>query len=128
MDYEQLLQLLQNDPTLMDQLAQMSAYGDTAALNQQKYGLAHERSKTPTPQGREAGGMYIAANPLEFLASGIQRFRGEQGLQNAQAAQEGLIQGDVNARKQLGGAMSEAMRRARSTQEPTGFVEAPTLY
>lgn len=112
MDYEQLLQMI-SDPQMADALAQMSAYGDKSAILGNQMGLGHERAEAPLPTGMKAGGTYVAGNPLEFLAAGLQRARGEQGMQAAQAGQQGLIQGDVNTRKRLGGAMYQAMQRSR---------------
>lgn len=128
MDYEELLQML-SDPAMQDQLAQMGVFGDKSKLLNQQMDLAHERSQDPMPQGMHAGGMYIAGNPMQFAAAALQRTRGEKGLQSAMAGHEALIQGDVNARKKLGGGMSQAMQKARPpTEEPMGFVESPQMY
>lgn len=35
---------------------------------------------TPTPRGRAMGRVYVAANPLEHLATGINRMRGEYDM------------------------------------------------
>jgi len=45
------------------------------------------------PRGRYAGGMYVAANPLEHIASGMQKYQANKDFKTAQTAR-----GDASTR------------------------------
>ena len=62
-----------------------------AAARQSSQGM--EMSGTPTPQGTQTGGRYgtyVAANPLQHLASGLRQYKGYKGMKKAEDKLEGL--------------------------------------
>jgi hypothetical protein len=49
---------------------------DRQAALQQQMEVADQLRNTPLPEGRGYGGVYTAANPLEFLGSGLKQYQG----------------------------------------------------
>lgn len=45
---------------------------------------------TATPEGRQAGRTYVAANPLEHIASGMKQYQGKQQMDEALARKKEL--------------------------------------
>lgn len=121
MDEELLLQML-SDPQMSDQIAQMSAYGDRAALLGKDTQRADALRAIQSPQGRYVGNTYVASSPLEHLGAVAQRALGERQLAGARGGYDKLIQGDVTARKGIASALADAMRRVR---QPAGAPEEP---
>lgn len=62
---------VQAEKGLADRLAQARALRDTAM-----------------PEGRSGGGIYTAANPLEFIGAGIKQYKGEKRSRELEAALE----------------------------------------
>lgn len=129
-EYEILMQALA-DPALADKLAQMGVYGDQMGLAGQQAKRADALRATPGAEGRTVGphSVYVASSPLEHLSGALQRGRGERDLASATKAQQGLIAGDVDARKDLAQRMvtarADAMRRRAQAQQPPAPVPGP---
>ena len=49
------------------------------------------RAGVARAEGRAVGGTYVAANPLEHLATAMGRVRGQQGINDTQTAQSDLL-------------------------------------
>lgn len=85
------------DPEL---LSLLMTYGDQLELTDQEKQLAqaHALRGTPMPEGRNAGRIYRAANPLEFLGAGLQQYAGardEKALKKSTGELRGKIGGNV---------------------------------
>lgn len=65
--------------------------GESGELEQQR-SMAEELRGTPGAEARSYGGIYTAANPLEHLSSGIDRYRGVREGQAAQTAAGGITE------------------------------------
>ena len=62
-----------------------------AAAQQSRQGM--EMSGAQTPRGTQTGGRYgtyVAANPLEHLATGLRQYKGYKGMEKAEDKLEGL--------------------------------------
>lgn len=57
--------------------ALLGTYGDVMEMDSLKEQMAQAQALrgTPTPEGRDSGRVYTAANPLEHIGAGIQRYR-----------------------------------------------------
>ena len=58
--------------------------------SQMKYG--EELSETGAPGMRKMGRLYQAANPLEFISPGVDRYKGRQMYDKATADYEGIME------------------------------------
>ncbi len=56
----------------------------------------------PQAAGRRAGGMYVAAHPLEHIADVARHYKGTQDLKTAQAARQKALDESNRLRQQLG--------------------------
>ncbi len=64
---------------------------------------------TPTPEGRTTrNGIYTAANPLEHIGAGLQRYKGKRDMEKARGGMEDLSRSKEAG---LGGLMSGILRR-----------------
>lgn len=63
--------------------------GETEILNEQ-VAQADALRKTPEAKGRYTQNAYVAANPLEHLAVGLDRYRGMRDYDKAMAGKEGM--------------------------------------
>jgi len=87
------------DPAVLE--AMLGTNGDTqeiSALERQM--AAAEALRQPTPEGRQAGRVFVAANPLEHLGKGIGDYRlmkQRQANEAAQAAARKRIDENVRA-------------------------------
>lgn len=94
---EELLALLQSseDPAeqeaALKQLVEMGVLGDEMGIENDQLKMAEALRSTPTPEGRQAGRVFTAANPLEHLAAGVQRYRGGKALEEGREAQQGIL-------------------------------------
>ena len=59
---------------------------------------ANELRKTPAPEGlNPTGRVYTAANPLEFLAAGLDRYQGETQTRDYERKQDALFKARMRA-------------------------------
>ena len=102
MDENQLKAMLANmsDEELDEYLSLMTQdYEGENVIMDEQMASANALRDMATPEGRTAGGMYHAANPLEHLATGLGRGMGS------------LQERDVNkGRRELGDDKSEALK------------------
>lgn len=63
------------DPRVLE--AMLGTYGDQLEMSAQEKQLEQAQALRgmATPEGRQAGRVYVAANPLEHLGTGIQKYR-----------------------------------------------------
>jgi hypothetical protein len=75
------------DPRMLDAL--LGTYGQQMELDALTEQLAQAEALrgVATPEGRQAGNVYMAANPLEHLGVGLQRFAGQR---KARELEEGV--------------------------------------
>jgi hypothetical protein len=78
------------DPDVLRRFADQAGLEDEEAAIY----LAQLRAKmlagTETPQGRQTGDVYTAANPLEFIGSGMKQYAGMKGMKENEEAMRKL--------------------------------------
>jgi len=65
-------------------------YGGQADVLDPQMTAAQGLRDTPMPEGRSVRGGYTAANPLEFVGAGMQKYQGQQQLKDLQGQQTAL--------------------------------------
>jgi hypothetical protein len=70
--------------------------GELGAANRQQ-DIGMEMATMGQPQGMQAGGTYVAANPLEHMAAGLRSFKGYRDMRDAKKAQKGISAGKQQA-------------------------------
>jgi hypothetical protein len=75
------------------------------------------QAQTQAPQGRQVGRVYVAPNPLEYLAAGLRGYGGMKGEQQTQQAMT-----DLQAKRQA--AMQEALRGFKQDMEGQPAIPA----
>lgn len=94
-EWEQLKQQLNGMPPDQQEAYLMKYAADNAAQGQQAQGRMDraDAMRTDSPRGRYAGGMYVAANPLEHIGAGMQNYQAskqyKQGQTDLNAANTG---------------------------------------
>ena len=88
--YQQRLQQIQQMPPGPEREAALAAlsrdYAGLQAAAQTRQQRGYEMASEKGPQGTELGGKYstyVAANPLEHLASGLRRYKGYKDMREA---------------------------------------------
>ena len=71
-------------------LAGLGALGEDMTENSRQMALAEGLRDRPAPEGREAGRAYVAANPLEHLSAGIDKYRAIKDLKNLKGERKGI--------------------------------------
>lgn len=119
---QQLKQEYQIDPDgLKQKIAQMTQdySGDISGAKSQMAQAAALR-KTATPQGRQAGRLFVAANPLEHIGAGMSKYA---GMRDGKLAQEALTEA---TNKQGASVLQQALdvqaSRELEKDEQRGFV------
>lgn len=90
-----------------DMIAQLSELG---VAEEKLYELRRQMQRADAlrsqqgPQGATAGGIYVAANPLEHLAHGIGQYRANRDYKGAEGQIPGVLQGIQDARRGVMGA------------------------
>lgn len=81
------------------QLMELGIIPEELQQAQADMALANRRKTTPMPKGRNVrGNIYVAANPLEFLGAGMERYRGQQEMDKARQLAEALRRKQVAGR------------------------------
>lgn len=81
----------QMDPYLIEALSRAGLLGQYLGLAGAGYGQGQEWAQTPTPQGHYAGGIYMAANPLEHLNAALRQIQGGQQMRSSYDTMRGLM-------------------------------------
>lgn len=72
--------------------------GQTDLTVPREYSYAKELRGVDMPQGREVGGVYEAAHPLEFVGAGLERMAGMWGERKARQKQEDILKNQAALR------------------------------
>lgn len=84
--------------------ALLGTYGDQMELGglDEQMARAEALRNAPTPEGRQAGRVYVAANPLEHLGRGITQYRQGKRMQDIEG-KRGEIRGRIGENVKLYG-------------------------
>jgi len=116
--WEYLLRMGIDTPEKLQEFALTGQTPEMMGLAGQDFTVGHGLSNTPTPEGRNAGGTYVAANPLEHLATALSRAKGMQQMQDARGQQNALIQALAKAKAQQLGAEAGGMQPQIMAPQP----------
>jgi hypothetical protein len=85
------------DPETLQRLMDMGVLDDQQSQELLKMQRGQADLGTATPQGMEVGGTYVAANPLQHMATAIRQWKGQKGIDEAF---KGM--GDITEKKRRG--------------------------
>ena len=71
-------------------LAQLGVLGEDLSENSRQMELAEGLRYAKAPEGRAAGRVFVAANPLEHLATGIDRYRGAKEMKRLEGERKDI--------------------------------------
>jgi hypothetical protein len=108
------------DPALLSQLVELGSAPEKQGLLKQRMQYGHEEWQTPTPQGMRVGGTYIAASPLEHIASALQRGIGLAQQRGAMGGLEKSIAEQGAGRSAYANALERWFRQQQQAAEPQG--------
>lgn len=91
----------------LEAMFQAGVVPDEVKLIMKQYEQASAMRDAPGPQGRAAGNVYMAANPLEHIGAGVQKYRAGRQKQDAQQqhaeAMRRMAEGRMQGIPQQGG-------------------------
>jgi hypothetical protein len=111
--FQQYLMQLGIDPKAVSKEQLELIYTDYAMKSKaldRRMDSAQGRANTATPEGRSAGGIYAAANPLEHLAAVGTRIKGGKEVKALEKEEDALANQSKEARQAYGMAMADALR------------------
>lgn len=106
------LQANQDDMSEEDiqKLVAMGVIPDKQAILQRQIAQAQGLRDQPMPEMRGNGRVNVAANPLEFLAKGVQNYKAGKKLEGLEGQEQGLLGEQTMGRK----AFIDALRKGRT--------------
>ena len=116
-----LLALGANDPAVMQALVASGLFNEQMGVAGQDYQQGASMFGTPSAEGRNVSGTYVAANPLEHLNTAMSRVMGANQMKDARAQQADYM-------KQLNDAkirMLNAQGGPRAPRPAGGMVPPP---
>jgi hypothetical protein len=104
-------------------IGELGALEDEQAANEDIIAQAQKDIETQFPEGRQAGRVYVAANPLEALAAGIRQYRGYDERKKGRESREGIRTRRKEERNKFGDLLAKILRGEDPTAEQpsTGF-------
>ena len=110
------LSALFDDPELMQLLSELGIMDDESGLLMEQTARADQGRMAQMPQGRQAGGTFIASNPLEIAAATMERIEGRRGLKKATEGREALMGREREAMMRLARALRGGQAYAQPVQ------------
>lgn len=80
-------------------LLELGVIDDQQSMLSGQLAQANTIRNRPGPEGRQAGRVYTAANPLEFLGRGMEMHKAEKETADIKKQQEALLQQQIAGRK-----------------------------
>jgi hypothetical protein len=87
-------------PEKLQAFMQTGQTPELLGMANQDYATGQGLSQTPSAQGQNVGNTYVAASPLEHLATALGRYQGGKQMQGARDQQNALIKALVQANAQ----------------------------
>jgi hypothetical protein len=113
--------LSQLPPEVLAKLIELSTKDDEMGLLNQQLGYAEMLRDTAMPEGRDAGRVYVAANPLEHLGAGIQRYRGMKDVKDLREKQQGVLGDQRSGRMTMADLLRGALGKKQTTAPTTEY-------
>src|SRR5882672_2448274 len=98
------------DPELLQQLAAAGMAPEQLRLLQPRLQLGQQWMQPQEAQGRQVGGTYVAASPLEHLSNALRQIVGAGMTRGAANQQRDILGQQQQARQSYMGAMATALR------------------
>ena len=113
------MDLSQLTPEQIQELAAMGALEDEQGMLGEQMEMANQLRNAEGPQGRETRGGYTAANPLEHLASGMQRVKAAKDLEQYKARQQEIMGQQTGGREQfMQMILADALKKQGAGNQP----------
>ena len=109
-------------PQQIQQLMQLGVLEEEGDIISQEMSMANRLRERQMPGGRYAGRAYVAGHPLEFMATGMDRLRGEMAAQDAIRRQREAAQEKARLRAQF---LQQMGMGARSQTPRPGMTPPP---
>lgn len=74
----------------LQQLVQLGVIDEQMAENARQMMLQEKLRYQAMPEGRQAGRTYVAANPLEHLSTGVEKYQAAQKIRDLEAQRAGM--------------------------------------
>lgn len=97
-------------PEQIQQLVALGIIPDQMAGMDKQMEYANQLRSTPTPEMYGNGRVMVAANPMEHIAAGLQRYKGMKDMKELQAQQEALRKDQTAGRSKFFEAWLQAQR------------------
>lgn len=107
----------------LQKLVQLGVIDENMAENQRQMKLAEQLRYQAAPEGRQAGRVYVAANPLEHIGKGLEQYQAIQ-RQKELDKQRAEMQGKQTAGRQT---YWDLLRGQRQKPQDFGWIEPPKL-
>lgn len=115
---QQLADELGIDYAAAEKISYLPRHEQEMVILEAQMGRANALRDTEAPQGRQAGRVYVAANPLEFIGRGIQQYRGGKEAQRVEEARQEALTKEEKARQ--AGALAEIRAQQRLIDDLRG--------
>lgn len=108
----------------LQQLVQLGVIDENMAENSRQMKLAEQlRYGTPSPQGIQAGNVYVASNPLEHIGRGMEQWTAQKRMKDLEK-QRGEMQGQQTAGRQT---YWDLLRGRRRKPQDFSGIEMPQV-
>lgn len=113
--------LQQVDPKTLQALVDAGLFDERSAPLQQQFGIGKSLLATPSAPGQNVGNTYVAASPLEHLATAMRQYQGVKKTNQA-------MQGESDLADQRGaGRLAYLKLLAQQQKPPVPPVAAPGM-
>jgi hypothetical protein len=108
----------------LQKLVELGVIDDNMAENARQMRLAEElRYATPTPEGRQAGRVYVASNPLEHIGKGMQQWNAQKRMDELEKERAGMGQQQTAGRQSYW----DIIRGMRRKPQDFSGIQAPNV-
>ena len=112
-------------PEVLKQLMELGVLGGESDILTEEMLAATALRDAPGAQGRQAGRVFVAANPLEHLSSALRQYRGGKQVGDVRERQRGVLDRQAAGREAYGKALLDLLRRGQPGTGPGTAVATP---
>lgn len=111
-------------PEQLQALIELGLAPEEMEALQQQMAQAEALRSSELPQGQMAGRVFVAPNPLQYLATGVDRYKGAKQMQGLEGQRKDLIGKTNTSRKSYMDAVIAMLRPQNGTPAPSGMQAA----
>lgn len=108
----------------LQQLMELGIIPDQQSMMQDQMRMAEKLRYGSMPEMRQGGRVQTAANPLEFLAAGLQGHKAGKQIEELKRKQDEMLQKQVSGRKLF----YKGLRQPGIQQEPQPYTDGVEEY